>query len=196
VARPAKFSDDDVLDAALAAVGVAGRDVTISDVTGVLGGPVGSVYYRFPTREHVLVGLWIRSVRRFQDGILDRPPPTAAAAAGAELERCARHVVTYCRDHPTEARALTLYRQAELLPACPPDLQDQVRTLNDAVVARMLALTDLRYGRVTPRRLALARTAVQQGPYGLVRPHVGGPVPVLLDAVVVASARAILALGD
>ncbi len=54
-------------------------------------------------------------------------------------------------------------------------------------------MTDLcrrRYGRVTPHRLELITTAVQQSPYGLVRPYVGGDVPSWLDDVVVAAANA------
>ena len=69
--------------------------------------------------------------------------------------------------------------------------------MNDEVWAVLRDLAARRYGADgDTTRAALVRTAVVQAPYGLVRPHVGGPVPGELDQVVVAAAEGILALGD
>jgi len=193
MARPAKFSHDQILDAARAAVVRHGRAATIAHVADEIEVPVGSIYHRFASREELFVTLWLRAVRRFQAGVL------AAAAdgdPGAALAACAVHVSRYCREHPDEALALTLYRHRALVRSGPPALADQVRPLNDDVLALMADLTRRRYGRVGPHLLDLVRTAAQQCPYGLVRPYVGGEVPAWLDGAVRAAAVAILALGD
>ncbi|WP_280236480.1 hypothetical protein [Nocardia cyriacigeorgica] len=69
--------------------------------------------------------------------------------------------------------------------------------MNDEVWAALDDLAGRRYATVhDPERAALVQMAVSQAPYGLVRPHVGGPVPPELDAIVVAAAEGILELGD
>lgn len=193
MARPAKFSHDQILDGALAAVAVQGRGATLGDVCAQIGAPVGSVYHRFPTRDHLFVQLWLRSIRRFHVGLL------AAAALDdpqAALTACAVHIPRYCREHPDEALAMTLYRHQLLVTSAPDELAEDVRGVNDAVIASMRRLCRRRYGRATAHLLTVVTTAVQQCPYGLVRPYVGGPVPPWLDAAVRVSSTAILALGD
>jgi AcrR family transcriptional regulator len=193
MARPAKFTRDQIIDGALAAVAVHGKNATLGHVCAGLGAPVGSIYHRFPTREHLFVDLWLRSIRRFHVGLLEAattPDPGGALAA------CAVHIPRYCREHPGEALAMTLYRQRVLATEAPEELVEDVRTLNDAVQVAMRRLCSKRYGRVTDHRLILVGTAVQQCPYGLVRPYVGAAVPPWLDDAVVVSSTAILALGD
>lgn len=193
MARPAKFSHEQILDAALAAVAAHGTAATLSQVCTRIGAPVGSVYHRFPTREHLFIALWLRSIRRFHVGLLDA---TAIADPGQALTASAVHIPRYCRQHPDEALAMTLYRQQSLLHQAPADLLDDVRTVNDQVNAELSSLCRRRYGRRTARRLSIVTAAVRQCPYGLVRPYVGGQVPLWLDDAVVAAGNAILALGD
>jgi AcrR family transcriptional regulator len=193
MARPAKFTHDDVLDGALAAVAVHGPNATLGDVCAQIGAPVGSIYHRFPTREHLFVQLWLRAIRRFHVGLLEA---AAVEDPREALTASAVHIPRYCRDHPDEALALTLYRHQVLVTTAPADLAAEVRTVNDQVIAAMQQLCHRRYGRTTDHLLALVATAVQQCPYGLVRPHVGAPVPAWLDEAVAAASTAILALGD
>lgn len=193
MARPAKFSHDEILDAARDAVALHGTAATVAQVCALAGAPTGSVYHRFPTREHLFVTLWLRAVRRFQEGLLE-----AAALPDADeaLAAVAVHIPRWCREHPAEAKALTLYRQQVLVRHAPAELVDEVRTLNEAVDAAGRALCRRRYGRTTKHLQALVLTAVRQCPYGLVRPYVGGDVPRWLDDAVLAASAAILALGD
>lgn len=193
MARPAKFTPDRILDGALAAVATHGTTATLGDVCTAIEAPIGSVYHRFPTREHLFVRLWLRSIRRFHVGLLEA---AAVDDPRSALAACAVHVPRYCRAHPDEARAMTLYRQPVLVSTAPDALADEVRTVNDTVITAMKRLCRRRYGRATPQLLTLVATAVQQCPYGLVRPYVGGPVPAWLDDAVLASSAAILALGD
>ena len=193
MARPAKFTRDQILDAAVAAISAHGTGATLGQVCELVGAPIGSVYHRFPTREHLFVQVWLRSIRRFHVGLL-----RAAATPDPEqaLIACAVHIPRYCRRLPQEALAMTLYRQQVLVGTAPADLADEVRTVNDAVIASIRELCRRRYGQATAHLVELVRVAVQQCPYGLVRPHVGGPVPGWLDDAVAASSAAILALGD
>ncbi|MCG7527704.1 TetR/AcrR family transcriptional regulator, partial [Streptomyces sp. OfavH-34-F] len=69
MARPPRFSTEQLLDAAVplaAASGPAG--VTMSAVAQATGAPSGSVYHRFPGRDALLAEVWLRTVERFQDG--------------------------------------------------------------------------------------------------------------------------------
>jgi len=188
-----KFSADDILDAAARVVLTRSGSPPVAEIAREVGAPVGSVYYRFASRDELLVSLWLRSVRDFQQGFMAacRLEPAADAVVAA-----ARHIPVYCREHPAEARAMTLYRQAELVRAAPESLRDEVATVNDQVNALSLELTRRRYGVVDEWRTTLLTTATRQCPYGLVRPHLGGPIPDWIDDATAACARAIAALGD
>lgn len=182
-----------MLDAALCRVAVDGHALTIADVAGALGGPIGSIYHRFPSRDALLVRLWLRSVARFQSGLFalaDISPPERV------LIEAARHVPRYCRDHPDEARALTLYRQDRLLRDCPSELRDAVGEVNTDLEALTRRFARQRFGRASRDTLRLVVLAVRVCPYGLVRPYLGGPIPTVIDDAVEAAAGGILALGD
>lgn len=192
MARPAKFTDDDVLDAATAALTRFGPDMTIAQIARQMGAPVGSIYHRFESRDHLLVRLWLRSIRRFQAGLLD-------AAADSDVERAlmrsALHIPRFCREHPATSLTMTLFRQQRLARDAPAGLEADVAAVNDAVDAALADMVRRRWGRITERRERLAFTAVRQSPYGLVRPYVGDEVPLWLDEVVEVSTRAILQLA-
>ena len=91
---------------------------------------------------------------------------------------------------------MTLFRQVDLVEDCPPELADRVEHLNDDIWTLTRRLTRERFGRADRRRTDLVLMATRIAPYGLVRPFLGGPVPVLVDEAVEASATAILACGD
>lgn len=67
---------------------------------------------------------------------------------------------------------------------------------NHAVDIALRAVTARRYGRFTDRRYRLALFGTRQGPYGLIRPLLGNDIPREFDAICVAAAEGILALGD
>lgn len=193
MARPSRFTYDDVLDAAARAVHEHGRDATVNQVALALGGPTGSIYHRFASREELMASLWLRAVRRFHAGLLEAyalPDPHQALLAAA------RHIPAYCREYPAESNALTLYRQPELAATAPASLREAVRTINDPVVEAATALVERRYGSATETHVRLVLLATQACPYGLVRPFVGRQVPDWLDEACVAAAGGILALGD
>lgn len=193
VARPARFSADDILDAAARAVRRHGSGVTLAQVARELGGPTGSIYHRFASREVLLVSLWLRSVRRFHVGLTDA---YALSDPREALREATIHVPRFCRDHPEDALAMTLYQQRVLRTGAPESLRPQVDAINDDVDARLRALVPARYGQASADGYRLVMVATRLSPYGLVRSFVGGPVPVWLDEVCVAAAEGIMSLGD
>ena len=63
MARPARFDENTILDAALQVVAVHGPHAeTTEAVASHMGGHAGSIYYRFPTKDHLLAALWMRSI--------------------------------------------------------------------------------------------------------------------------------------
>lgn len=193
MARPARFSDDDILDAAARGVHRRGPRVTVAQVATELGGPTGSIYHRFASRDVLFAALWLRSIRRFHAGLLAAyalPDPQAALLAAT------LHIPRYCREHPIDALAMTLHRQARLVAQAPEALRRDVAEVNSAVDAGLRALVPARYGHDSEDGFQLLRVATRLSPYGLVRSFVGGDVPNWLDDVCVASAAGILALGD
>ncbi|GAB10856.1 putative TetR family transcriptional regulator [Gordonia araii NBRC 100433] len=196
MARPSKFSAEQILDAARDVVFSVGKDASVALVAAELGGPVGSVYHRFASREELFVALWVRSIRRFHVGLLDALDDGSPADA---VLATAMHIPRYCRLEPAEAAAMTLYRWERVRQAPPQRYADEVETLNDDVFAAMARLCTRRYGRATERRRRVLDIAIRQSPYGLVRPYIGpgsDGVPEWMDEVVVTASRAIAALGD
>lgn len=197
MARPAKFTDDNLLDAARESVFSHGASATIGQIAAAAGAPVGSIYHRFGSREELLTRLWIRGIRRFQADLLELGGSPDAAVA---LETAAIHVPRFCRENPAEANVLTLYRQPALVSTAPTELRDTVEHLNDEVFGVMARLASRYYGRATQHRLQVVRTACQQSPYGLVRPYIGrrdstASMPTWLEDAVRVSTRAILTVG-
>ncbi|OYO17261.1 TetR family transcriptional regulator [Enemella dayhoffiae] len=193
MARPAKFSTDDLLDGAQRAVVEHGLGASIGQVAAEVGAPVGSIYHRFPSREHLFVTLWMRSIRAFHVGLLataEIDDPREALLAQAV------HIPRFCRDNPQVALCMTLYRHSVLRESAPESLRTEVGELNDAVWAMVARQTEAVFGRRDEHLALVVAIAVQQCPYGLVRPFIGAqiPVPPWLDDAVVAAAGAILDL--
>ncbi len=85
MARPRRFTDDQVLDAArdlLADPAITRpRIAAISAASGV---HTGSIYVRFASRDELLARLWLRSIRRFQAGLIDAlSGPDGTAESGS-----------------------------------------------------------------------------------------------------------------
>lgn len=193
VGRPAKFSTDQILDAARDAAVDHWRDTTIAHVADRVGAPVGSIYHRFVSRDVLFGTLWARSVRRFHEGLLvagQIQDPHASLAA------MSRHVPEFCRTNPGDAKAMTLYRLPDLLQKVPPDLQAGLSEINDDVNTSLRRVTQARYGQDTDHHYRLSLVATRQCPYGLIRPLIGGDIPEEFDAICAAATHGILALGD
>jgi AcrR family transcriptional regulator len=181
--RPARYTLDELLDAAalLAANGPAA--VTMSAVARATGAPSGSLYHRFPTRAALCGELWIRTEERFHAGF------TAALSDSDDPQtRCvaaARFTVQWCRDHPVEARVLLAGAEMLDLADWPDDLMGRRRRLHRTLRGLLAGL---------PGDADRVNAAVIDVPYAVVRRHLlaGKAIPASADAIVEDCARALV----
>lgn len=193
MARPAAFTDDQLLDAALTLVAVGGpASATISAISEATGAPVGSIYHRFDSRELLMARLWIRSVAAFQAGLLralaEEDPERAAIAA-------VEYVLGWARDHPAETRVLVLYRREDLAARWPTQLGPELAALRRTLEAALHKYARARYGRDDEDSVARVTFALVDIPYAAVRRYVltGGGLPAAIADVLVPTCR--FALG-
>ncbi|MCD2193158.1 TetR/AcrR family transcriptional regulator [Actinomycetospora endophytica] len=191
--RPARFDRDAILDAALrvaAAHGPAG--VTTDAVADEMGGHVGSIYYRFPTKDHLLAGLWLRAARAGQAGLLE--------ALGREdldeaFTSAVLHYPRWSREQTAAAQMLAAHGREQVTPHWPDELTEELAGVNDGLIRALDAFTRRWYGDVTAVRRRTITFAVLDLPAGAIRRYLvaGKPPPRSLDGPVLAAARAALA---
>ncbi|MFF7941327.1 TetR/AcrR family transcriptional regulator [Nocardia gamkensis] len=189
MARPRRFTDDQILDAArdLLADPATTRP-TIAAISAASGVHTGSIYVRFASREELLARLWLRSIQRFHTGFV-------AALSGADpLLAAAMHLPRYCRAHPTEARAMKMFRREELLEVGSAELRADIAAVNDRMNDALRAAVATEFGEADERRMAIAVAAVKAIPYGLVREYIAGaaPIPDWVDDVIATATAAVV----
>jgi AcrR family transcriptional regulator len=182
--RPARFTLDELLDAAAALLAADGPGaVTMSAVARAAHAPSGSMYHRFPTRTALCGELWIRTEERFHAGLSD-----ALAASAEPQERCvaaARFSVQWCRDHPVEAQVLLTGADALGAADWPGELTGRRKRLRRALRRRLSGMS------TDPDRV---NAAVIDIPYAVVRRHLIArqDIPASADAIVEDCARALI----
>ncbi|MGS2805105.1 TetR/AcrR family transcriptional regulator [Nocardia sp. MW-W600-9] len=189
MARPRLFTDDQVLDAARdLLVDPAITRPAITAIGKAAGVHTGSIYVRFASRDELLARLWLRSIRRFHEGLLD------ALAGPSPLLAAATYLPRYCREHPTEARAMKMFHRDELLAVGPDELRHEIATVNDAMNAALLAAVVTEFGTADTETTAVAEAAVKAIPYGLVRDYIAraAPIPAWIDEVAATATGAVL----
>jgi AcrR family transcriptional regulator len=183
--RPARYTVDELLDAAAALLAADGpAAVTMSAVARETGAPSGSMYHRFPTRAALCGELWIRTEERFNAGFT-----AALTAAGDPQQRCvagATYTVQWCRGHPVEAQVLIAGADALCSAEWPAELSARHRSLR-RTLRRLLADVPADADRVT--------AAVVDIPYAIVRRHLltRQKIPETADAIVADCARILIA---
>jgi AcrR family transcriptional regulator len=190
--RPAKYSDDLILDATAEAIARDGpARATVANIATALGAPSGSIYHRFDSRDLMFARLWIRTVRRAQPGFIE-------ALADADLNTGAHeavlHVPRWSRSHLSEAVVLLLYRREDLAKRWPDELGDELRDLNVNLIKAYKDYCRRRYGTAARDTLEAARFALFDIPYAGVRPYLaaGEPPPARLDALIATAASSVL----
>ena len=189
MARPARFTDRDLLEAATQVAATHGpAGATVGAIAKAAGAPTGSLYHRFPSRDALLGTLWLDLVRRFQAGWIE-------AMEQGDTEAAALHTPAWVRAHPTEARLLLLHRREDFLAGdWPPDLAERAAHVNDRAGAALRAFTRAELGDDLPASVRRVRFALVEIPYAAVRPYVeaGQPPPPDLDALVLTASQAVL----
>ncbi|MFB9719987.1 TetR/AcrR family transcriptional regulator [Planobispora longispora] len=190
--RPAKFGNDQILDAAAELAAEGGQAaVTVSAIAARLGAPSGSIYHRYASRDLLVAHLWIRAVRRFQEGYLEavrRADPRAA------VEAAVAHVIRWPAGRPAEARLLLLHRREDLLDSWPAELADDLRGLNEEVREALADLVRRYFGADVPDGPERMVFALVDIPYAAVRRHLlaGRRPPGSAERMAILAARAVL----
>ena len=105
--RPARFDRDAILDVALQVVHEhEPGGLTTEALARERGGNVGSIYYRFPSKDHLLAHLWMRCVRTGQTGFL---AALAQEDIEAALDDAALHYLRWSRTDLPVARILAAH---------------------------------------------------------------------------------------
>lgn len=191
--RPARFDRDAILDAALRVIAAHGpAGLTVDRVAGDMGGHAGSIYYRFPTKDHLLAHLWMRCARQGQDGMLHA---LAREDLSEAFETAVLHYPRWSRENPASARVLAAYGREQVSPHTPDDLTSELSTINDGLADAVVAFADRWYGHATARRRRAVTLALLDLPSSAIRRYLvaGRPPPNSLDASILAGARAVLA---
>jgi AcrR family transcriptional regulator len=190
--RPAKFNTEQILDATARLVAEGGPALaTVAGIAERLGAPTGSIYHRFSSRDLLLARLWIRTVRRAQEG-------GVAALSQHDVEKAAidaaLHVPRWSRSNLDDACVLLLYRREQLAEQWPAELGDELATLNDAIEAGVRSFVRRRFGSVTKANLEVTSFALLDVPYAAVRRYLikGSPPPPSVDDLIARTVRCIL----
>jgi len=192
MARPARFGEDVILDAALQLVAYHGPHAATTDaVADRMGGHAGSIYYRFPTKDHLLAALWMRCARSGQAGIFQA---LARDDLDDALTAAVLHYPRWSRTNPAPARVLAAYGREQLIPRWPDQMATELENVNNDLAAAMTAFTARWYADVTPARRRAMTFAVLDLPSSAIRRYLlaGRTPPASLDASILAGARAAL----
>jgi len=160
VARPPKYSSDQILDGVIEVVRRRGIGaVSATGVAALLGAPSGSIYHRFPSRDALVASAWLRAGERFRGELvaaLEAPDPHAAALAAV------RATLDWARRRPAEASFFLLYGKAELTKnEWPPEvLRRASRFGND--LTDILRRFSMRLGGTSVARIRFALVDVPQ----------------------------------
>ncbi len=190
--RNARFTDDQILGAALALLAERGPDgVTMSDISGQTGAPIGSLYHRFPSRDHLMARLWLTIVESFQEGFLED------LARGDGLS-AALYTPRWTRGHFDEGRVLLLFRREELVAGeWPEEVKGRAASLARELEEGFRDFVRERFGGVTDEMLATVAFALIHAPYGATRPYLerGEIPPAVIDRLIEKTYRSIMG-GD
>lgn len=191
--RVAKYTEQDILDAALELVASDGAHAaSVVAIAGRLGAPSGSIYHRFPSRDLILATLWLRTVRRFQQGFLEA---FLVDDAREVAQRAVLHTLEWTTAHPEQAMVLAMYRREDLIALWPQELGAELSTLNDDVRGALMQFAGSLYGSADSVALGKTRFALIEIPYAAVRQSMRGHRPPWLASSTLAASLAVLGLA-
>jgi AcrR family transcriptional regulator len=192
MARPAKFSTEQILETAAHLVAEGGPTrATVTNIAERIGAPTGSIYHRFVSRDLLLAQLWVRTARRAQAGFIE-------ALADEDLDRAvanaARHIPRWARENIDDAIVMLLYRREDLAERWPEAMGDEVVELGASVQEAIRSFTRRWYGSASRVNVEAVTFALLDIPYASTRRHLsrGERPPSSAEPLVERAARAVL----
>lgn len=165
MARPPKYSNEQILDAVLQVLkGRRPDEVSVAAVGEVLGAPSGSIYHRFESRDALVASTWLRAGEGFVAEL-------AAALRGTDpvdaARSAARYQLEWARRRPVEAALYLLHGRSELTKTVwPADLARRAERLANEttdLVRRFAArLPGASYARVRFALLDVPQAAIRR----------------------------------
>ncbi len=179
--RNAKFDDEEFIRAALVIVSEEGPGgLTASAISKKTGAPIGSVYHRFPSLDHIAARLWLDIVGSFQDGFL-------GALERGDGRAAALHTPRWAREHVSEGRVLLLFRREEVMGTeWPVEVRERAAALAHQLDEGFQAFVRRRFGSITKDTMRTARFALIDVPYAAVKRHLeaGEMPPEIVDRLI------------
>lgn len=192
MARPARFDHDLILDGALRLVARDGpAAVTMDGLAAELGGNVGSLYYRFASKDLLLGRLWIRCARQGHQSFvaaLDQDDLEAAFHDGV------LHYPRWSRTNLAAAHVLAVVGREQLAAQWPDELGGELASVNDDVITAVRGFTRRWFGTESARHRQVVTFTLLDLPVAAIRRYLAArkEPPATLDHVVLAAARASL----
>jgi len=171
MARRRVHSDDAILDATRDLLVQGGPEATTTAaISARSGAPTGSLYHRYGSRTRLFAEVWVRTVTRFQTGLL------TAAATGAGVERvlaAADWIVEFATRHPADASLLLQTSRERLLADAelPAETRRTLADLNKSVADLLHELAADLFGTAAPHQVERLTIAMVDVPYAIVRRH-------------------------
>jgi AcrR family transcriptional regulator len=194
--RPAQFDTDGVLDAALRVIASHGPSaVSIEAIATEMGGNVGSIYYRFPGKDHLLAQLWLRCAQRGEAGMIHA---LAIEDLDHAVPEAALHYPRWARTNLPEAQVLAAYGRHQLLPQWPVELAADLEAANRGLVNAVRSFGRRWFGEAGHEQHQVTTFALLDIPVAAIRRFLlaGKPPPVTLDPSIVAATYAALEQGS
>ena len=197
MARPTKFTESQILDAAAAIIAAAGpAAATMSAIGTAIGAPSGSLYHRFRTRDELLGRLGLEKAAYFQDRFAAALESTAdPVEAGL---RAALALPRAVRDDFTAARVMLLHRREDFLgEGWPDDMRRVAEQLGRQIEQALSDITKRLFGEASKAGRQTASFALFDVPYAAVRRYVGAGrmPPARVDALIELAYRAVIEGG-
>jgi AcrR family transcriptional regulator len=189
VPRPRVHDLGELLDVAERLVAEAGAGhVTVRGLAAAAGVPNGTIYHAFGSLSAVLAQVWLRAATRFLDlqtELVDRAPGAVAAVVAA-----ADAPAVFAAEHPAAARMLLTTKADRLFgPDLPDELADALHALDKRLVALLVRLARLVWGRGDGLAVEVVTTCVVDLPTALFRRD---PTDPLVRDRLAAAVRAVL----
>jgi AcrR family transcriptional regulator len=193
MARPAKFTDEGILDAAGKIIGTSGpAAATMAAIAASIEAPNASIYHRFQSRDELLGRVWLRKAAFFQDNFVKALEVADATEAGL---RAALSLPASTRADLNGARILVLHRREDFLgEGWPSQMRQEAKRLGLQVTQTLDELTRRIAGTASKVALRAVTFAVLDVPYAAVRRYVAGNrlPPKQVDELIASTYRAVI----